>query len=153
MAGSRASSLTHEQKMAGILNDLRYYGLPPYVCQFNYTSGQTKHAADFAWPLEKILLEVQGGVWSERSGHSGGTGITNDCVRGNLAALHGYRVIRLTTAQIDTEIAGKSCYISDTLCKLFGIEQQETEAVKRIREVAAEVAKEKRRKPQHDRNP
>ena len=145
--------MTHEQKMAGILSDLRYYGLPTHVCQFNYTSGITKHAADFAWPLEKILLEVQGGVWSAKSGHSGGSGITNDCVRGNLAAIHGYRVIRVTTAQIDAEIAGRSCYISDTLCQLFKIEQQETEAVKRIREIAAQVAKEKRRNVRHDRKP
>jgi hypothetical protein len=142
----RDAELTAEQQMAGILNDLRYYGVPPYVCQFNYTSGQTKHAADFAWPLEKILLEVQGGVWSAKSGHSGGTGITNDCIRGNLAAVHGYRVIRVTTAQIKDEVSGKSCYISDTLCQLFGIERKETEAARRIREVAAEVAKDKRKR-------
>lgn len=48
-----------------------------------------------------VLVEVQGGVWLKgKSGHSSGTGITRDCEKLSLAAVHGYRTIVVTPAQI-----------------------------------------------------
>ena len=48
-----------------------------------------------------VLVEVQGGVWLKgKSGHSSGTGITRDCEKLSLAAVHGYRCIVVTPAQI-----------------------------------------------------
>ena len=67
--------------------------------QFFYAPGRKFHA-DFAWPADKLLVEIQGGVWSAKSGHSGGTGITRDCERGNAAALAGWRVLRFTPAHV-----------------------------------------------------
>lgn len=50
---------------------------------------------------KQILVEVQGGVWLKgKSGHSSGTGITRDCEKLSLAAVHGYRTIVCTPAQI-----------------------------------------------------
>ena len=50
---------------------------------------------------DPILIEVQGGVWLKgKSGHSSGTGITRDCEKLSLAAVHGYRCIVVTPAQI-----------------------------------------------------
>lgn len=50
---------------------------------------------------ESVLVEVQGGVWLKgKSGHSSGAGITRDCEKLSLAAVHGYRVIVCTPAQI-----------------------------------------------------
>lgn len=69
------------------------------VREFFYVPGR-KFRADFAWPAERLLVEIQGGVWSPKSGHSGGTGITQDCERGNAAALAGWRVLRFTPAHV-----------------------------------------------------
>lgn len=50
---------------------------------------------------EAVLVEVQGGVWLKgKSGHSSGAGITRDCEKLSLAAVHGYRTIVVTPAQI-----------------------------------------------------
>jgi hypothetical protein len=48
-----------------------------------------------------VLVEVQGGVWNfGKSGHSSGVGITRDATKSTLAALHGFRQITATTAQV-----------------------------------------------------
>ena len=52
-------------------------------------------------PKDAVLVEVQGGVWLKgKSGHSSGTGITRDCEKLSMAAVHGYRCIVVTPAQI-----------------------------------------------------
>lgn len=49
---------------------------------------------DFAWPDDKLLVEVQGGTFARgKMGHSTGMGINRDCEKQNLAALAGYRVM------------------------------------------------------------
>ena len=53
------------------------------VREHAYVSGR-KFRADFAWPApHRLLLEVQGGVFSGKSGHSGIAGILRDCDRAN----------------------------------------------------------------------
>lgn len=58
-----------------------------------YVPGR-RYRADMAWPEHRLLVEVQGGIWSPKSGHSGGSGITKDIERGNAATLAGWRVLR-----------------------------------------------------------
>ena len=64
-----------------------------------YVPGR-KFRADFAWPAPRLLLEVQGGVFSGKSGHSGIAGILRDCDRANAAAVAGWRVLRVTAAHL-----------------------------------------------------
>jgi very-short-patch-repair endonuclease len=56
---------------------------------------------DFAWPAVKLALEVEGGIYMKKSGHNTAAGITRDCFKGNEALCLGWRVIRVTSAQID----------------------------------------------------
>lgn len=130
-----------------------------YEREVLYNTPGSRHRADFrvaytshsdAYP--PFLIECQGGVWSAKSGHSGGTGITIDCIRGNIAAIRGYRVLRFTSAQIAENFSGKSTYVRDTIMAALGIEEELTEAEKRIREIAAEVAKEKRAQQRRSRD-
>ena len=72
--------------------------LGPYERQYGYVPGR-KFRADFAFPTARVLVEVQGGVYT-RKAHGSITGILKDIERGNLAALHGWRVLRYTTQQI-----------------------------------------------------
>jgi hypothetical protein len=66
---------------------------------------------DYAWgfrpttpPFTReclVALEVDGGVWLRgKSGHSSGKGIMRDMEKGNLAAVHGWTVLRLTPSQV-----------------------------------------------------
>lgn len=50
---------------------------------------------------KEVLVEVNGGVWLKgKSGHSSGVGITRDCEKLSLAAVHGYRTIVCTPEQV-----------------------------------------------------
>jgi len=53
--------------------------------------------ADLAHVPAKVLVEVDGGIWTGGR-HVNGTGYTNDCIKLNAATALGWRVWRLTTA-------------------------------------------------------
>lgn len=56
---------------------------------------------DFAWPDDKLLLEVQGGTFSRgKSGHSSGMGINRDCEKANLATLAGWRILTVDAKHV-----------------------------------------------------
>lgn len=52
---------------------------------------------DFAWPAAKLAVEVEGGVGGR---HQRQGGFVGDCVKYAEAAVLGWRVIRVTTAQV-----------------------------------------------------
>jgi len=70
-----------------------------------------KFRFDFAWADQKVALEIDGGIWMKRGGHTTGTGKRRDCEKDFEAALQGWTVIRWTPDMITTE----NCE------KLFGI--------------------------------
>ena len=55
---------------------------------------------DLAWPDLWLAVEVHGGVWS-RGRHTRGLGFTEDRAKMNEAQLHGWRVLEVTTDQIN----------------------------------------------------
>lgn len=87
------------------LEELLYLGLVAHGLHHGctrehiYAPGR-RFRADFAWPEQRLLVECQGGVWQNKSGHSGGSGITRDIERGNAATLAGWRVLRFAPAHI-----------------------------------------------------
>jgi very-short-patch-repair endonuclease len=54
---------------------------------------------DFAWPDNKLLVEVQGGTWNGGA-HGRGSGIAKDTEKLNLAVINGWRVLQFTPDQI-----------------------------------------------------
>lgn len=54
---------------------------------------------DFAFPAQKVAVEVQGGVFVGGR-HARGTGITNDAEKFSVAAGLGWRVLPVTPAQV-----------------------------------------------------
>ena len=78
---------------------IRAAGLPAPSQQFEYIPGR-KFRADFAWPDARLLVEVQGGVYT-RGAHGSVGGILRDIERLNLATLAGYRVLRFVGPQIE----------------------------------------------------
>lgn len=59
-----------------------------------------KFRADYAWPEQKILLEVDGGVWTGGR-HTRGGGFLSDHEKGNLAAMLGWRVFKTTPSDFN----------------------------------------------------
>lgn len=56
---------------------------------------------DLAWPEQKLLVEIQGGIWAE-GGHTTGVGVTRDCEKATLAALAGFRCLAVTSDHISS---------------------------------------------------
>jgi very-short-patch-repair endonuclease len=56
--------------------------------------------ADFWFPRERIALEVDGGVWMPKSGHTSGKGYTSDRERDVEALMQGILTIRYTSGQV-----------------------------------------------------
>lgn len=56
--------------------------------------------ADFLWPKLKLVLEVDGGVWMPKGGHTTGKGYTSDRERDVEAALQGFLTIRYVSEQV-----------------------------------------------------
>lgn len=59
---------------------------------------------DFAWPGDKLAVEVEGGIWLSLKGkkgrHNTGKGIEEDMVKYNAAALLGWRVLRVSPGHV-----------------------------------------------------
>lgn len=55
---------------------------------------------DFAWPAQKIAVEVEGGTSFGRSRHSKGAGFERDAEKYNRAAREGWVVLRYSTRMV-----------------------------------------------------
>jgi len=55
---------------------------------------------DWAWPEQKVALEMEGGVWT-RGRHTRPQGYERDCEKYSLAAILGWRVIRVTPRMLE----------------------------------------------------
>lgn len=84
-------------------------GLPAPEREFGGKAGPwpgRRFRADLAWPPARLLVEVDGGVWTGGR-HSRGAGIRSDCVKISLAVANGWRVMRVIPDQIKSgEAAG-----------------------------------------------
>jgi very-short-patch-repair endonuclease len=85
-----------EDQMA---DSMLLFNIPPPVRQYQFLDDR-QFTADFAWPELKFILEIDGGIWKPKSGHTSGTGYTRDRERDALAMTHGWAVLRVTTEQV-----------------------------------------------------
>jgi len=73
-------------------------GLPPAVTEHVFHPTR-RWRFDFAWIDEKVVLEVEGGIWIG-GGHSRGSGVSKDMEKYNAATLLGWRIIRCQPKEI-----------------------------------------------------
>jgi very-short-patch-repair endonuclease len=90
-------------------------GLPEPVREYKAIP-QRRFRWDFAWPAQKLLVEVNGGTWG-KGGHSTGTGIARDYEKNNLANLAGYRCLIFTGAMVESGEA------VDTIAKCLEVKE------------------------------
>jgi hypothetical protein len=96
--------MTHlEQQFA----DLWLFLYPTIDLHSEYRfSPPRRYRWDFCHPESKVAIEIQGGVWMGKSGHSGGTGVLKDYEKLCLAASQGWRVFLLADSMITVEYLG-----------------------------------------------
>lgn len=62
--------------------------------------------ADFAWPAQMLMLEVDGGTFTQGR-HTRGMGFEKDCHKRAAAVLAGWRVLHVTGALIKSGVAAQ----------------------------------------------
>jgi hypothetical protein len=94
--------LPAKQQQQLFIDHLARNGLPAPVVEYRFAPPR-KFRADYAWPEYGILLEQEGGVYTGQA-HGSVTGILRDMEKYNLAAVRGWRVIRvLPSAMLSNE--------------------------------------------------
>lgn len=74
-------------------------GLPQPLLQFSPIPGR-KWRVDFCWLAERVIVEVEGGLYQAASGHRSYGGVTRDIEKGNMLVMAGFRLLRVTAAMI-----------------------------------------------------
>lgn len=69
-------------------------GLPEPTCEYVFAPPR-KWRADFAWKKERILVEIEGGIYTGGY-HVSIKGYTGDCEKYNYASMLGWVVLRFT---------------------------------------------------------
>jgi very-short-patch-repair endonuclease len=82
-----------------LLGQILEAGLPEPIPEFRFAPPRMWRF-DYAWLAQKVACEVEGGVFS-LGRHTRGKGFTEDCIKYNRAALHGWTVLRFTGAMIN----------------------------------------------------
>jgi hypothetical protein len=77
---------------------LRVAGLPVPIRQFQAIPGR-KLAFDFGFPEWRLLVEIQGGVWTKGK-HGRGSGIIQDQNKLNDAVLNGFYTLQFSVNHI-----------------------------------------------------
>ena len=75
-------------------------GLPIPVAEHRFHPTR-KWRMDWAWPEQRVALEIDGGVWV-RGAHGRGTGIVRDQEKGREAAALGWRILRCQPKELFT---------------------------------------------------
>ena len=94
--------LEEQLKGAGIPYEREYWFHPTRKWRADFIVANSElslRMGNTVWP--PILIEVEGGVWLPKGGHTTGSGFTNNCEKYNAAAELGYRVLRYTPAMIE----------------------------------------------------
>lgn len=80
-------------------DQLEGFGLLGFERNTRFIPGR-KFEADFYWPELRLVLEVDGGVWLPKGGHTSGQGYTSDRVRDVEALKLGIVTVRYTSDQV-----------------------------------------------------
>lgn len=83
---------------ATLLQHIRAEKLPMPTLEHQFDTSH-KWRADFAWLQQKLIVEVEGGTWSNGR-HNRGKGYEADCVKYNAAVKQGWRLLRYTTDMV-----------------------------------------------------
>jgi len=91
----------------------RGFGLPAPQCQYSVIEGdRSLGTVDFAWPRAKLIVEAEGFQF-----HSGRDAWESEIARYNALVFHGWRVVRLTQADVQEDAAAFARALANGLGK------------------------------------
>jgi hypothetical protein len=77
---------------------LRSVGLPAPIREHRFHAIR-RWRFDYAWPEQRVALEVEGGVWTGGR-HTRGAGFLGDMEKYNAAVVEGWRVVRVVPSNL-----------------------------------------------------
>lgn len=84
---------------------MKAVGLPEPAIQYRFAPPR-RWTFDFCWPVEKLAVEVEGGIFIRGGGrHNRASSFEKDIEKYNEAALRGFAVVRVTTGQVKSGAA------------------------------------------------
>lgn len=83
----------------------RQLGLPEPEREFRFAPPR-RWRADFAWPTLRVLVEIEGGIWTGGR-HTRGSGFEADMAKYNAAALAGWTVLRFGSGAVKSGEAAR----------------------------------------------
>ncbi len=95
-------------------------GLGGYVREYQAIPGR-KFRFDFAWKQQRLLVEIQGGVWNGGA-HGRPTGITRDMNKLNQAQIHGWKVLQFDTKMVKS---GEALNVTEQILTNHSKQEQE----------------------------
>ncbi len=81
-----------------LLTSLRASGLPEPEREFRFHPTR-RFRLDFAWPVVKLAVEVEGGIY-RGGGHTSVSGLKRDIAKSNALTLLGWRLLRFHGDQV-----------------------------------------------------
>lgn len=97
--------MSRPSKLDTLTLHCRGLNLPEPTCEFRFLPPR-RWRFDYAWPLEWLAVEVEGGIWKQGR-HTRGKGYVGDMEKYNAAMLAGWRVLRVTPSQVQDGTAVK----------------------------------------------
>jgi len=93
------SKLEHQFSIA-----LRAHGkdLPPHETEVRFTPPRL-FRWDFAWVDQKVAVEIEGGIYQAKGGHTNVNGYNANCEKHNLGELNGWRLLRFTERMLSND--------------------------------------------------
>lgn len=74
--------------------------LGPVLKEYRFDE-ERRFRFDYAIGMPKLAVEIEGGVWLRNGGrHNRGSGFVRDIAKYNLAAVHGWAVLRFTPQDV-----------------------------------------------------
>lgn len=108
----RARKSTGNRYQPIVASLCRANGWPEPLAEQRLIEGR-RFSCDLVWEAEKIVCEIQGGLWLKRSGHVGGKAQLDDYEKANLLQLLGYRVFMVSPQQVTSGV------LADLLSRAF----------------------------------
>ncbi len=82
-------------------HQIKAEGLPTPERQCRQPWPRRRFRADFCWPEERLVIEVDGATWKGKFGrHTSGPGYERDCEKRAIAVINGWRFINVTSRQV-----------------------------------------------------
>jgi very-short-patch-repair endonuclease len=96
MSQNQTSPTFFDRLLAGV-------GVPAPLTEYQFDEHDNrKWRFDYAWPDEKMAVELEGSVFRQGR-HTRGRGYMADCEKYNAATIQGWTVLRYTTTHLDEQ--------------------------------------------------